>query len=493
MGSRRGRYAALVIAALGSTSASCTRGAPPGFSEGTSWTVPLVGPLEEGQLLVPALVNGHGPFVFAIDTDAHVSSVDTDVVQIASPRTGEGPDLLDESDTERDRFYAEILEWNLGSLTVKNKPAQIVPARAFDIEGRRIHGVIGRDILADSLVFAFDRDRGEVLLTTKSSFKPEPTWRRIDYARLSSQVQNAQVVPQARKLVDAFINDVPFKLHLDFGATASQLRMRSWTKAKLTESPLTGAVVDEVATPRKVTKQGVAASVSLGVDATTPDVAFIPYADKRWPEQDLEGSLGLDFFKPFVVHVDWDTRAIYLRPRPALTADTTLARIGRWHSKTLSGCANPGCVKITLIDPLANTPPEQRPATHPGVVASITRDPAAKQLDLEVLVAVTAADGTTPLKWLIVNMPYGVERTLTHLSADYVGAFTTVLDASPFPRECPKVASAGDESQADAEPSPQGGCVDLLTPPQPFTSPRGAPSGGAQLRELGAVDYADRW
>lgn len=476
MGSRRGRYAALALAALG-IGASCTRGAPPGFSEGTSWTVPLVGPLEEGQLLVPALVNGHGPFVFAIDTDAHVSAVDTDVVQIAGPRTGEGPDLLDESDTERDRFYAEILEWNLGSLTVKNKPAQIVPARAFDIEGRRIHGVIGRDILADSLVFAFDRDRGEVLLTTKSSFKPEPTWRRIDYARLSSQVQNAQVVPQARKLVDAFINDVPFKLHLDFGATASQLRARSWSKAKLTESPLAGAVVDEVATPRKVTKQGVAASVSLGVDATTPDVAFIPYADKRWPEQDLDGSLGLDFFKPFVTYVDWDARAIYLRSRPPLSAETTLARIGRWHSRTLSGCANPGCVKITLIDPLANKPAEQRPATHPGVVASIAREPAAKALDLEVLVAVTSADGT-PLQWLLVNMPSGVERTLTHLSPQYVGAVTTVLDASPFPRECPQsVAAREDDSaqQADAAPSPQGGCVDLLTPPQPFTPPAPSP------------------
>ena len=33
-------------------------------------------------------------------------------------------------------------------------------AGTFDREGRRIHGVIGRDIIADSLVFGFDRDQG---------------------------------------------------------------------------------------------------------------------------------------------------------------------------------------------------------------------------------------------------------------------------------------------------------------------------------------------
>ena len=102
-----------------------------------------------------------------------------------------------------------------------------------------------------------------------------------------------------------------------------------------------------------------------------------------------------------------------------------------------------------LIDPIANKPEAERPATHPGVVVTVTREADAVPLDLEVLVAVTAADRKTPLKWLLVNMPAGTERTLAHLPADYVGATTLVLDASPFPRLCPA----------------QGGCIDLLTPP----------------------------
>ena len=87
---------------------------------------------------------------------------------------------------------------------------------------------------------------------------------------------------------------------------------------------------------------------------------------------------------------------------------------------------------------------------HPGVVVSFARDPSAAKIDLEVLVAVTPATGKPPLQWLVANMPVGVNRTMTHLPADYVGATLTVVDASPFPRAC----------------TGQSGCIDLLAPPQ---------------------------
>jgi hypothetical protein len=411
------------------------------------WTLPLVGPLEDGLLLVPALVNDRGPFVFAIDTDARVSTIDEDVVKEIAPRTGEGPALLDETDTQRDRFYAEILEWQLGTLSVKNKSAQIVHAHVFDSEGRRIHGLIGRDVLADTVTFSFDRDAGLVILQTSDRFTPPGDATRIGFSTLSSQISNAEVTPLSRHLVDAAIDGEHFQVHLDFGSTASQLRTRSWDKAKLVASTISGAVVDEVGTPRNVDKEGVAASVTVGA-ATSVDVPFVPYDDKRWPDQDLEGTLGLGFFKPYAVSVDWDHSAMYLRPRTGL-ANTT-ARIGRWQSKTLASCENTGCAKISLIDPTQNMAPEQRPANHPGVVASIVREQVTLPIDLEVVVALTAADGKTPLKWLLVNMPAGVDRAMTHLPAEYAGATATVVDASPFPRACPA----------------QGSCIDLLPAPQ---------------------------
>ena len=59
---------------------------------------------------------------------------------------------------DEDSFVEEV--------TVKEKPAQILQPNSLDLEGRRIHGVIGRDILIDELVFSFDRDIGEVVLTS---------------------------------------------------------------------------------------------------------------------------------------------------------------------------------------------------------------------------------------------------------------------------------------------------------------------------------------
>src|SRR6185436_7763991 len=135
---------------------------------------------------------------------------------------------------------------------------------AFDVEGRRIHGVIGRDILADSLTFSFDRDLGNIVLTTHAAFTPTPNAVAVRYSLLSSQIKNAEVVPLSRRLVDATIGDQRFKVHLDFGATASQLRERSWAKAGLVESAITGTVLDEVGMARKVTRQGAASAVKVG-------------------------------------------------------------------------------------------------------------------------------------------------------------------------------------------------------------------------------------
>ena len=66
----------------------CSVGAPPGFSSGDRWAFPLVGPLEDGLLITPATVHGHGPYLFAIDPDATVSAVDKNIVDRPSSAWG---------------------------------------------------------------------------------------------------------------------------------------------------------------------------------------------------------------------------------------------------------------------------------------------------------------------------------------------------------------------------------------------------------------------
>src|SRR5262245_26876022 len=99
------RRAPLLISLL---VAGCSIGAPSGFPSGESWTFPLVGPLENGLLVTPVTIRGHGPYLFAIDPDALVSEIDTAVYRDAQLWSGQGPRRVDETDTSHPRFYAEV-------------------------------------------------------------------------------------------------------------------------------------------------------------------------------------------------------------------------------------------------------------------------------------------------------------------------------------------------------------------------------------------------
>jgi hypothetical protein len=412
MGSLARRYAPLIVLA------GCTSGAPTGFSAGDRWTVPLVGPLENGSLIVPATVDGKGPYLFAIDPDANVSSVDEDVVREAKLQAGQeegGSHVLDENAAERPAFYAEVLQWQLGTLTVDKKPAFIAKAHTYDRDGRRIHGVIGHDIIADSLVFQFDRDQGLVTLSTTKAFSPPAGATPVKYETLYSKIENTDAaVPMPRRLVKASIDGKHSTMHVALGEVASSLR------------PVTAG---------DVTK----ASVTLG-PVTASAAPFTAYHDRRWDDQYIDGDLGLSVFAHHDVAVSWDGETVYLWPR----ADQPLAtRLGRWQSKTLSSCEHPGCATISMIDPMAG---KELTGPHPGLVVTVARDASSSQVPLEVVFAVTGKPG---LSWLVASLPAGVDRAMTHVPADYIGATATVIDASPFPRTCPT----------------EGGCIDKLAPP----------------------------
>ena len=164
---RRTRVHAIAIAIV----AGCGS-APHGPEAGVaSWTIPLIAPLENTLLLVPVTIDGKGPYVFAIDPDANLSIVDEQVVTEGKLRIGEGPYLVDESDTEQQRPYAEVLEMRVGTLTVTAKSALVVPRGTYNSDGRRVHGVVGRDVIGDALVFGFDRDLGVATLTTQRAYR----------------------------------------------------------------------------------------------------------------------------------------------------------------------------------------------------------------------------------------------------------------------------------------------------------------------------------
>jgi hypothetical protein len=445
--------ASLLLIALIALGGCGGGGAPSGFSKGDHWTFPLVGPLENGLLLAPATVHGKGPYLFAIDPDASISAIDQQVAADAGLTTSRGPTLLDESGTEAMRAYAELIDLQLGTLTIDRRIVMLVPPDFYNTEARRVNGVIGRDVLADALVFGFDRDQGIAMLSTPPTFTPPPDAIAVHYDTVSvdpvtmsaisghssgsaessnsddasrigvvtrANTTGIDPTPVVRRVAAAQIGGAQVMMHLDLGGPVSELREPLWPKVKAQPTSVKQRLVDEVATVREVTRGATASDVTLGA-AKAPQITLVPYIDKRFAVAKVDGALGLDFFRPFAVYANWAARTYYLKPRGDAAATAT-ARFGRWGA-AMPSCPHPGCVTATLT------------ATTGGTRLDIVRDPEAAKRALEIRLGVTPAAGKTAAA-LIVELPATVDKISGGVPENYEGATVTVLDASPFIRPC---------------------------------------------------------
>jgi len=428
-------------------------GTPSGFSKGDHWTFPLVGPLEDGALLAPAMVHGKGPYLFAIDPDASISAIDQQVAADAGLTTSRGPTLLDETGTEAMRAYAELLELQLGTLSVDRRIVMLVPPDFYNTEARRVNGVLGRDVLVDSLVFGFDRDQGIAMLSMGQTFTPPPGAIAVQYdtvsvdpvmmstvrghtsggAESSNSDDQSRIgvvtrdsssgldpTPVVRRVAAAQIGGAQVMMHLDLGGTVSELREPLWAKVKAQPTAVKQRLVDEVGSVREVAQGATASDVALGA-ARTPKITLVPYIDKRFAVNKVDGALGLDFFGPFAVYANWAARTYFLKPRGDAAATAT-ARFGRFGA-AMPSCPHPGCVTATLT------------ATTGGTRLDVVRDAEAAKRALEIRIGVTPAAGKSAAA-LIVELPADVDKISGGVPENYDGATLTVLDASPFTRPC---------------------------------------------------------
>jgi TonB family protein len=235
-------------------------------------------------------------------------------------------------------------------------------------------------------------------------------------------------------------------MHLDLGATQSQLSESSWSKANLT--PISAEtklrLVDEAATVREVATVGIAAEVTTG-PITASHVTFVPFADQRFRLERVDGALGLNFFQAYAVSANWDSSTYYLKARGDAAATTT-ARLGRWGAD-VPQCPHPGCVSAELV------------ASGTEVTLQVTRDAQAANHPLEVFLGVTPVAGRSASP-IVVELPGGADKVTAGLPAEYAGATLAVLDVSPFPRACPGeggcAQSLGAPRASSAEPGTQG-------------------------------------
>jgi hypothetical protein len=387
-------------------------GAPPGFSAGDSWSVPLVDPMANGRLIVPVTIHDHGPYLFLLDRDAG-TVIGPDIVHDLDVPV-KGWRVLDYFDRSHPAMRAQLTDVHIGDLTISLVHAAVLfKSDLFDEDGRRIHGVLGYPYIADSLVFGFDRDRGIAWLQAEDTFHPPAEASELGISKVSSE--GTKIVDQPI-LRDAKIGALSVDVHADFFSAHSELVRSKWNQAGVELQPAALTLVDDAELADLTRRAGVAREVEVG-GVKSERVAFAPYEDRRYPLYHLDGTLGLDYFRPFKVAADWHHSTIYVTSREDALASRA-ARLSRWGAQ-LPRCASPGCAQVTLTGSTLHVVPDSA-IDHP----------------IEVVVRGTAKSGTS-LPNVYLELAPGTQPFETELELAYVDGRVDVVDASPFPRPCP--------------------------------------------------------
>ena len=432
MGSRRRRHAALTAALILALAACGSSHRPDGpGAHADRWTIPLVGPLEDGLLVASVTIDGRGTWLFQIDPDAAHSAIDEEVVKSLALTTSKGTSHVGESGTAQPRFDAHLPSIELGSLVIESKNALIVRAQHLVAQGRVLHGILGRDILTDAFVLGIDRDRGVAHLVMREAFTPPAGAIRVPLTAVPGRGTGP------RRVVDATIHDEPFRLAIDLGSIHSGLRESLWSRAKLEPRDTRGGYFDEIGAHHLFERIAIAPAVTVA-SVRTDRITIIPFIDARLPDATVDGTLGLGFLRAHDLWLDGASNTLYLTPR---TAEPLATRLERWDVGAFGTCKQPGCVSVRTVDPLAGKPLD--PAKpHPGILLSVVREDIAGGMDLEVILE---PHHRPDLPRLIANLGPDAERAMIHLDATWRDVTLDVIDASPHPRTCPSGSACIDK------------------------------------------------
>jgi hypothetical protein len=342
----------LALSSVAALAASCVIGAPPGFSSGDLWVAPLINPLEDDVLLVPVSINGGGPYVFKVDPSLGTTAVDSNIASEHDLYRKSVVNVQTHDDNLKKLAFVEAREINVGDLKVSNRVVMVMPEN-FKVGGRTVQGILGRDVIAPSLVFAVDRDRGTLTIATQGNLGPPAGASSLGFKRVAPH-----------DLVDVTINkQKTYSFHLDMGTRKSALWPEHISASGLPRQAQPSVVRDEYGFPKQVDQLTVAAIVNVG-KVESNGLSMTPFADKRFTRVNLDGELGQNFFFPFHVTANWHKKTVWLKRREAELMGTAKERIRRW-GKTFDGCTMPACTKVE-IHPIFATPQGGAPAPAPA-------------------------------------------------------------------------------------------------------------------------------
>ncbi len=347
----------LALALLGFQATGCVTGAPPGFSDGDLWSVPLVAPLENDLLLVPVSIKGEGPFLFMIDPDSPESSVEASLQASLDLYAGRAASQRQTEDDHLNRvIIAEIPKMTIGDLSIRNMRVRVHDDGTYWSGNRRVRGILGRDVISDSLIYKFDRDKGMMHIGTQWHLKRPEDAKKIAFTQSYSKHRRYLAKVQLNRKHN-------ISMHLDLGARTSMLWPKLIKKYKMPAVPVQAETVDEYGT-RRIVSSGTIAGIVTANEVETTALMMLPYGDQRLDKDDLDGVLGLNFWNQYNVTVNWHRKKFWLQPRnPDVTADAK-ARVARWGDQ-LANCETLACLRPSLQGRPQVPAPSAAPAEAP--------------------------------------------------------------------------------------------------------------------------------
>jgi hypothetical protein len=293
--------------------------------------------------------------------------------------------------TEDDHYsrfaIAEVKKMTIGDLSIRNMRVRVHDDGLYWSGNRRVRGILGRDVISDSLVYKFDRDKGMMYIGTQGNLKAPEGADKLSFTQSYDK--------HRRYLAKLEINRThKLTVHLDLGARTSMLWSHLIKKYKMPNVPIQAELVDEYGTRRTV-NSGTIAGIVRANEIETTALTMLPYADKRVDQEDLDGVLGLNFFNKYNITVNWHRKKFWMQPRnPNVLADAT-ARVTRWGDQ-LTACETLACLRPTLLgrpDPVVAPEPPAVTEAAPGTEAALVDPEAAVGENGPVAVAGPSTDG----------------------------------------------------------------------------------------------------
>lgn len=394
----------LSLAMWALVAAGCAVGKPVGFGKGESWSIPVVGALDDAHFVTAVMIQGRGPYLFVINPRSK-SLIHRDLAKelnLYVYRTDDG--LTDSHDHVYQEItdHAEILQLSVGDLTVDKRTFMVRDALAT-FRGQPILGTLGGDVFAESLVWTFDRDRQMVYLSTQEMAPARPA----DAIEIE-----AERVRYGKMFVEARLNDrQKAYVYVNFGSAGSAV----WPQ-----------VAERAGLEPMATGVWRADTIALGA-AAVEGLPVYRFEDARVREQDYDGFIGWDVLSRFRVTVNWHEQTLWLQPRARDLTEHRDERLRRWGD-WFAGCDRPACVTARV----------GREDDEPFV--EFSHDARSNAVGFDALVeALDETGAPLPLPRLMVAFAPGTnvagvrgpDAARYQAAADF-----RVLDASPFPPPC---------------------------------------------------------